>query len=198
MAETIAFANPFERYLLEGEIRHGSATSGIELRGVPFPGVLTLRIPATAIESLAAAASALGIALPISPGTTATNGKVTALWTGPDEWLVTNDDDIGGSLAALRGVLAGRHAAVTDVSDGLAAIEVSGTRAIDLLRKGCGIDLHPRAFVTGRCARTGLAQVTVVLHRLDDEPRFRLYVDRSAADYLWAWLADAAQEFLGD
>lgn len=197
MAETIAPANPFERLLRDGEVRHGSVAAGIEIRGEPFPGVINLRLPIGASEALATAAKPLGIDLPTVPGRTTTNGAVSALWIGPDEWLVATNG-VRGLLPSLRDALAGRHAAITDVGDGIAAIEVAGTHAIDHLRKGCGIDLHPAAFATGQCARTGLAQVTVVLHRLDDTPRFRLYVDRSAADYLWSWLADAAWEFLGE
>jgi len=55
------------------------------------------------------------------------------------------------------------------------------------------LDLHPDAFAAGRCAQTLLAGVTVIVHR--HAGGFDLLVARSHAEYLWAWLADAAQEF---
>ena len=33
------------------------------------------------------------------------------------------------------------------------------------------------------------------MHQVSAEPAFDLYVLRSFADYLWAWLEDAAREY---
>ena len=59
------------------------------------------------------------------------------------------------------------------------------------------LDLHPRAFAPGRCARASLAKTVVLIHQTDDQPTFDLYVDRSYAEYLWQWLEDAAGSMLG-
>ena len=62
--------------------------------------------------------------------------------------------------------------------------------------KGCGLDVHPRAFPAGTCAQTLLGQVGVLLHCLDaDESHFEITVLRSFAEYLWAWLEDGAEEY---
>jgi sarcosine oxidase subunit gamma len=98
-------------------------------------------------------------------------------------------------IGRLTRALAGRQASVIDLSASRAIIEVSGTRARDLLQKGCGLDLHPRAFGPGQCAQTIFARLPVIIDQLSAAPAYRLFVRRSAAHWLAEWLIDAAQEF---
>ena len=148
---------------------------------------------------LEAATGALGLALPKTPNTTASSGDLTALWLGPDEWLVIGPPGREGAIAeGLREALAGQHCAVTDVTEGRTVIGLAGPRARDVLMKGCPLDLHPRQFKPGDCAQSSLAKCTVILHQtadLDTGPAYDIYVERSFADYLWAWLEDAALEY---
>ena len=55
------------------------------------------------------------------------------------------------------------------------------------------------AFPPGSCARSLLGKADVLLHLRADEPAagasFDLYVGRSFAHYLWAWLEDAGREY---
>jgi sarcosine oxidase gamma subunit len=46
-------------------------------------------------------------------------------------------------------------------------------------------------FPAGRCTRTRLAQLAVVVDCIDPAPRFELYFGRSYLKYLHAWLVDA-------
>ena len=91
------------------------------------------------------------------------------------------------------------HAAIVDVSDGRVALRLAGPNARDVLAKGCPLDLHPRAFPSGSCAQSLLAKAAVLIHLLDDDPHrgptFDLYVARSSAHYLFAWLEDAGCEY---
>ncbi len=66
-----------------------------------------------------------------------------------------------------------------------------------VLAKGCPLDLHPRAFPPGSCAGSLLAKASVLIHLVEDEPHpvFDLYVSRSFAHYLWAWIEDAGLEY---
>ena len=145
---------------------------------------------------LEAAANALGLELPKTPNTTASGGNLTVLWLGPDEWLVTGPPNREGEIAEdLRTALAGRHCAVTDVTEGRTVIGLSGPHARDVLMKGCPLDVHAREFKPGDCAQSMLAKATVILHQTSDAPAYDIYVERSFADYLWAWLEDAALEY---
>ena len=175
-----------------------AGSGAVSLRELPFLAQLDLRIGADA-AARAAVAGVIGASLPIVPGTTAQGEGCTALWLGPDEWLLVGAPGSEAQLAeALSRALEGRFAAVTDVSANRTAIELAGPRARDVLQKGCSIDLHPRAFHAGRCAQTLLARAQVVLEQGTDEPAYRLFVRASLSAYLAAWLMDATMEFRAD
>ncbi len=160
----------------------------INLRGKPLKKLLD------------AARKPLGLTLPKRPNQTAAGagkGKgLTALWLGPDEWLLVGPPGSeGGIVAGLREALKGQHAAITDVTEGRTVIGLSGRNARDLLMKGCPLDLHGRQFKPGDCAQSALAKATIILHQISDAPAYDIYVERSFADYLWSWLEDAALEY---
>jgi sarcosine oxidase subunit gamma len=138
----------------------------------------------------------LGFPLPATPNTTAAVGGTTALWLGPDEWLVVAAPGAEAALEAeLAEALGGELGSVVDVSANRTAVELRGPAAPEVLAKGCALDLHPRAFGPGRCAQTLLARAQVILEQLDDEPAYRLLVRGSFADYVATWLLDAMEEF---
>ena len=135
----------------------------------------------------------LGLELPQTPNTATANDGVTAMWLGPDEWLIRTDDGKEPALsAALLEAVKGQHAAVTAVSDAYVIFTVSGKEARAVLNQGTGIDLHPRSFNPGACVRTSLAKTGVILHQLDGKPSYDVYAWRSYTNYLSMWLDKAA------
>ena len=85
---------------------------------------------------------------------------------------------------------------VVDVSAQRITLRLTGSRARDVLAKGCSIDLHPRSFRRGDSAQTMLAQAGVILLALSDSgDDYAVLVRSSYAGYLADWLADAALEF---
>lgn len=138
----------------------------------------------------------LDLMLPGDPCTSATTGQVSALWLAPDRWLLTcPGDDVPLFMNLLREAFGEGHHALTDVSDGRVAFRLAGPSARDVLAKGCPLDLHPRTFRPGACAGSLLGKAEVLIHLADAEPAFDLYVARSFARYLWAWLEDAGLEY---
>ncbi len=148
---------------------------------------------------MAAVGRVLDVLLPTEPCSSTSKGQITALWLGPDEWLITCPvDDVAFFANSLREALGDAHAAVTDVSDGQVAIRLAGPDAREVLAKGCSLDLHPRVFAPGTCARSLVAKATVLIHLIEDGEEgaaFDLHVGRSFAQYLWAWLEDAGREY---
>jgi sarcosine oxidase subunit gamma len=175
---------------LEGPLPWALPNDAVALGELRFAEQIGLRIPPPVPAYLA------GVPLPLQPNRVASMRELRTLWLGPDEWLVTAPErgvpDLSGRL---RRALAGRHATVADLSAARAIIEVVGPAARALLEKGCGLDLHPRAFAPGCCARTSLAKLPVIIDQLSAAPSYRLFVCRSAAIWLVEWLIDAAQEF---
>lgn len=163
----------------------------------PACGQICLRGDAGRAAFRTAVKGVLGFVPPRKAATTAGGtGIPRALWLGPDEWLVVTDDAQAASTAAnLAEALAHQHAQVVDLSDARAVIGLAGPHARDVLMKGCTLDMHRRAFRAGRCARTLLAKVQVIVHQTTEAPDYDLYVHRSYAEYLWAWLEDAGLEY---
>ncbi|WP_051343012.1 sarcosine oxidase subunit gamma [Pseudonocardia spinosispora] len=169
----------------------------VELVELAFRSAVALRVDPDS-PAIADLSTSLGVELPVAPNAVATVANRAILRLAPEEWLIVGpDEDVTGFVETLRGALGGRRGAVVDVSAERTTIEVSGRFARELLEKGCPLDLHPRAFTTGRCAHTPLAKVTVLLWQVsgDDTPVYRLLVHASLATYLAAWLTDAGAEF---
>ncbi|MBC7800748.1 MAG: sarcosine oxidase subunit gamma [Gemmatimonadaceae bacterium] len=133
------------------------------------------------------AGAAFGIVLPDRPGNTATAGDRTALWLGPDEWLLVAPV---GSLDPKTPMGLG---AVVDVGHRQVGLLVDGAGAEDALATGCPLDLHDRVFPPGRCTRTVFGKAEIILWRTDHR-RFHIEVARSFADYVLARLTIAARE----
>lgn len=160
-------------------------------------GVLNIRGKPETKEFMASAKNVLGFPLPTEPNTVTCSNGLSALWLGPDEWMVIVEDRQPEKLAtAMDDLLVDVFASVTDVTGGHTVFNVSGSKAKDLLEKGCTIDLHPTAFGVSACAQTLIAKANVVIRYLDDTSSFDLVVRSSFASYLQQWLHDAALEYI--
>jgi sarcosine oxidase subunit gamma len=149
---------------------------------------VNLRVDPTAAGAVG---ETLGVRLPTDPNTTTDTGALSALWLGPDEWLIVAAPGTGLDEATVRAALSDRPGSVVDVSAQRVDLVVTGPGARDVLAHGCSLDLHPSVVPVGRCAQTLVAQVQVVLwHRAPTE--FHLLVRLSYVDHVTAWLRDAA------
>ena len=194
-----------EPYLRRSALAHKSLSAraaethpdaGVQLGESPFRCQINLRGNPGDAAYTAAVRDALGLDLPTTPNRVVSQDGVTALWLGPDEWLIVAKPGREEELAAaLRQKLAGQHFSVVDVSEARTVLVIAGRRARDVLPKGTPMDLHARVFQTGHCAQTGLSKANVILHQTADEPRYEVYVTISFADYLWNWLERAADEY---
>ena len=146
----------------------------------------------------ATAARIFGVALPARANATARVGDSVALWLGPDEWLVRLPyAEAAAAAAAMRGGLANEHAAAVDVSDRACVLRLAGPRSREVLAQGCPLDLHPRAFGPGACARSRYFEAAILIDQVDEHPTYDLQTPRSFAPYLWALLVEARREFAG-
>lgn len=183
----LARRSPLEHYA--ERLAEASASSGVRLAEVPFLTQLTVRVEpkSAAFDQVT---EAIGWALPVEPNTMAGRGEEFALWLGPDEWLVVSSAALGEPrLAAVL-----NEGAVVDVSGQRTVLELAGANAGEVLAKGCGLDLHPRAFAPGQCAQTLYARAPVILlPRAAD--RYWLFVRASYAEYIAEFLLDAVTEY---
>ncbi|MDE2768988.1 MAG: sarcosine oxidase subunit gamma [Chloroflexota bacterium] len=162
----------------------------------PFLTHLNLRLDPADATALAAVHRVLGIKLPLTPNTTTAGDDLMAIWLGPDEWLLLADHHQSDALLAdLQTALSGQFASVVDLSAGQTVIRLSGPSTLDVLARGCALDLHPSVFQPGACAQTLLARAQALLIAVDDTPTIDITVRRSFAPYVAAWLQDAARHF---
>ena len=185
-----------ERQPHESSPLKGCAVESEPILLVERTGLGTLSLRGSGPAFMAATGDSLGVPLPAEPNTTSACGRALALWLGPDEWLVRLPvTDVGPRLAALRRNLAGRRASVVDVSDRDCIIRISGDAARDILAAGCPLDLHPRVFRPGACARSHCCRIPILVDRVDEGSTFDLQTPRSYAGDLWEFLAEASSEF---
>ncbi len=187
------------------------AAHGIALRALPVPALVDLRLDPNERAAVEGVGRALALALP-PPGASAAAPGTLAYRLGPDEWWLRSDGLAAELAAKLRAALGETHAAVTEIGEGWAQIEVAGPQARALLAKGCPLDFHPRAFPPGAVRQSLLSKADAVYRLVSAEaeaeaegetatgtaaagPVFEVTLRRSFADYGWRWLYDAAREY---
>jgi sarcosine oxidase subunit gamma len=170
--------------------------AGVEITPRPFVAMADLKVEPGS-PAAAAVGGCLGVALPTTPSTSVEHASVTAIWMGPNEWLITSPFHTPEQLESeLREAVGDLAAAIVDVSAQRTTLLLRGEHVRDLLSGGCSLDLHPRVFGRGVAAQTLLGQAGVVLIALDDAgTSYQVVVRTSFAGYLTAWLLDAATEY---
>ena len=165
------------------------------------PGVslATCRADVTELAALHGRAAALqaiaaqqGLALPPMGRVVAGTGTLR-LCVRPDRWLLLGAPEAAGTSVARWHSLCGGSAAAVDQSSGLAALYLAGTRAREVLARGCRLDLAVEVFPPGHAAATAMAQVSTILAALP--AGVLILTPASTARHLREWLTATAQPF---
>ena len=144
----------------------------------------------------AAAGAAFGVPLPENPCRANASGSRAALWLGPDEQLLLGAvEDARFVAASLETALAGIAHSLVDVSQRQVALQLSGSRASEILSTGCPLDLEPGAFPPGMCTRTLFGKADIIVWRTG-AAEYHLEVWRSFAGYILELLQEASQDFV--
>ncbi len=180
------------KLLAQSSMPSGGRVLGDALRLTVLPPrtVIQLRLGAAALKT----ADSIRIAGRRLPDTMNTwNGEDPVICRiAPDGWLLLSSLHEAAELinATARGC-GKRACAITELSDSFVLLALDGPGADAVFARGCGLDLADTSFGRDACARTRLAQLPVIVRRLMHE-RFECLVDRSAAQYLFDWMQDAA------
>lgn len=73
--------------------------------------------------------------------------------------------------------------AVTPMGGALAVFEISGPRAIEIVKRATVISTD----TPGPCAAVNFAGATACLYRFGNQETVRIHIDRGLAPYLWQW-----------
>ena len=171
-------------------------SDALRLSILPARAIVRLQLGARSQKTVASLKIA-GRPMPVAMNTWSGDDPVICR-IAPDTWLLLSAlHEASEIIPAVRSGCGRRSYAVTDVSDSLVTIWIEGSDAAQLLARGCGLDLSTIAFGNVACTRTRLAQLPVVLRRATPD-RFECIADRSVAHWLYDWLQDAAQGFIGE
>ena len=143
-------------------------------------------------SAAAAAGRALGMPWPTTPLSTRSGGGRSALWLGPDEWLVLGPDRAAeASIKVIHAALAGQPASVVDVSHRSVGIHIAGSHVSDVLAAGCPLDLN--VFPVDQCARTIFGKAEIILWRTDSDA-YHVEIGRSFAPYVIGLMTQAGRD----
>lgn len=121
--------------------------------------------------------------------------------SGPGEWLLLaapgQAPQLAAGLASIAAQASGEHVTWVDLTHGRALIRLTGSRAINVLARICGIDLSDEITPNGAAFRTSVASVATDMIRddLGSTRSYLLHCERSAGDYLFGALLRAGAEF---
>lgn len=171
-------------------LRHGDiAIERADLRVTPIRDRGLFLLQTASIPALREALrQALDLILPQAQNASM-RGDYALLPLTPAEWLLELPADKTESVQIdLSQRVGSSLAVVTDLSEALASLEVSGAGAREILMTGCSLDLTPRAFSCGRVACTALADVPAILWNPGNPDRVRCLIDRGFIRHFLIWL----------
>jgi len=156
---------------------------------------LNIRFDVSDAAILSSMKSVLGLNLEMVPNTMVNDNGKFALWLGPDERLVIlPKDQLITAGMNLERELQGIHYSAVDLSSGQVILNLKGEEVLNILSKGCSVDLHQKYFKAGQCVQTSIDKINVICFPLENN-HIRVIVRRSYSEALIEWLKDASIEF---
>lgn len=181
--------------LWRGAGHYGAAATGVALAEATITCAWNVQGDIRRVAFAGEAQRVFGVALPSVPDTVARTDGVTALWLGPQSWLLLAR---GGSpfadFAAARDSLNAAGGALFDVSASRMAWTIAGSHAAAVLAKSCPLDFHSRAFGPGTCAQSLLGHVNALFVK-DADDAYSVMVARSFARDVWHLLCGSAAQY---
>ncbi|MGB1111123.1 MAG: sarcosine oxidase subunit gamma [Gammaproteobacteria bacterium] len=160
------------------------------LRELPLNGKINLRGEPDNQVFLNLVSESLGVDLPLEANTVSQQAEVSALWLGPNEWLVYLPlDAVDAAMVKLKAPFEDMRAAATDVSDYYTLLELSGPDARAVIATGSPFDTRPQSFTPGQCAQTLIGHASIIINAIDKQPTYQIQVRWSFAEYLFDYLA---------
>lgn len=167
----------------------GFARVGAVLEAEPLLGIGKIQVLDEIADALF---EAVFEQAPPGPGGSLVSAGLGVCWLAPGEWLLTGPEE--ELLIALERVqtTAGDMGLATDRSDASTSFLLGGAEARDILAAVTPLDISEIAIGVGGVARAPLGETGMFIARLPDasgQPRFRIIVDQTMADYAVRMLA---------
>ena len=133
-----------------------------------------------------------GLELPLQNSKISSNKDTRILWSAPNTWLiVSKKEDI---IKTVEEKFNNENFAITDISHSRAVIQIKGSQAQEILKKGCPINFNEMK--TNSCAGSVFHGITIVVDCIDSDVQiFNLFSLRSFGESLYHHVTDASLEF---
>ena len=130
--------------------------------------------------------------IPIENSKIICNQKTRILCVAPNTWLIVSSKE--NIINMIKEKCSDENFAVTDISHSRAVIQIKGTNAKELLKKGCPINFN--IFEKNMCAGSAFNGITVVIDLIDTNPNtINILTLRSFGESFYHHITDAALEF---
>ena len=177
-------------------IENDKSYPGLQMREIK--PVMKLIIRGKKRQFLSAVGKSLNLLLPNEANTSSRSDQLTALWLGPDEWMIysnetlnSDDNDYKTENLLNRNISKINLGAVTDVSDQFVLINIKGDKIFDLFETGSPFNFNDFKNKSGAVTQTILAKIDVIIHN-QNQNEVNLFVRRSFSQHLFSWMNDSA------
>jgi len=134
-----------------------------------------------------------GLKFPTNPLSVVSNNETRILWQGPKNWLILSKHSQEDLLKELN-KLDSLNYAVTDISHSRTIIQLEGKKVVEVLKKGCPINIDQ--FKMNNSFNSIYNGITITVDILQEEvEKIRIYSLRSFGESLYHSLTDSSLEF---
>ena len=177
----MAATHPLDQFFAEREPHSGD---GVTIRIITGRGIAQVFATKQKVKSVEGV-----LKIKQTPGQASVTPTHTGLPISPRQWILVSaeKEDGPGFSTQLQSKL-GKNGYVSEQSDSRVIFNLSGPRVVELMQKGCRLDLHPSVTGPNWCGQTQIAQVSVLIHQLDNLPTYNLYVYSGFARDFAEWL----------
>jgi len=133
-----------------------------------------------------------GLEFSLQSSKVSSNKETRILWSAPRTWLVISRKE--NIIETIKGKCQNDSFAITDISHSRAIIQIKGSQAKDILKKGCPLNFNE--FKNNNCAGTVFNGINILVDCIDNNPdTFNLFALRSFGESFYHHITDAALEF---
>ncbi len=133
-----------------------------------------------------------GVNIPSENLKVSSNKNIRIIWNAPNTWLViSNQEDI---IKKVEEKCDKENFAITDISHSRAGIQIQGSQAKEVLKKGCPINFNE--FKKNTSVGSVFHGINIIIDCIDEESQiFNLFTLRSFGESFYHHITDASLEF---
>ncbi len=132
-----------------------------------------------------------GLEIPLESLKVSSNKNTRILWSAPNTWLVLTKNE--NCIKDIDKNCKSENFSVTDVSHSRAVIQIKGTKAEEVMKKGCPINFNE--FKRDNCAGSVFHGINVIIDCVaDDVKTFNILTLRSFGESFYHHITDASLE----